>query len=56
MVNLASQNVAIAMQSLRFQIANSKSQLSPQVPQKNRGMKSQIAAFRNRKFQIAMFF
>ena len=40
-------------QSLRFQIANSKSQLSPQVPQKNR---TTIAAFRsiaNSKSQLS---
>ena len=39
-----------------FQIAELKSQVSPQVPQKNRGMKSQIAAFWNCKFKIATFF
>ena len=49
--------------SLRLQIANCKSQLLPQVSQehcRNIAEKSQneilIAVFRNRKFQIAMFF
>ena len=43
-----------------FQITNSKIATltagSAETLQKNRRMKSQIAAFRNRKFQIAMFF
>ena len=56
-VNLASQQKSQS-QSLRFQIANSKSQLSLQKNSrmKSRNVKSRIATFRNRKFQIVMFF